>query len=98
MTSRNILITLFALTLFGCASSGSSTGGESATRKMHYLECLQQKAEMADGYRPIARVVEVNTGSNEFKTTRICTKDGSVLITCSRPDNQMIVTKSRTKC
>lgn len=82
--------------LGGCASTGG--GGDSSTKNMNYYECLSQKKEMANGYKPLTRVVEVDTGSNLFKTTRICSSDGSVLITCSKPDNKMIITKSSHRC
>lgn len=80
----------------GCASTGSA--GNSETRNMSYYKCLSAKDEMANDYRSVARVVEVNTGSDLFKTTRICASDGSVLITCSKPDKKMVITRSNHPC
>lgn len=44
------------------------------------------------GILPIDVMPLINT--KIMTTTRICTSDGSLLITCSGPDEQMIITKS----
>lgn len=38
----------------------------------------------------------VNT--SQMTVTRICTADGSVLISCSKPDEKMVITKSSKSC
>lgn len=54
----------------------------------------QVVASLNVNHRAIAPVV--NTGI--MTMTRICTADGSVLITCSKPDAKMVFNKSPKSC
>lgn len=38
----------------------------------------------------------VNTGI--LTMTRVCTSDGSVLVSCSKPDSKMVITQSTNGC
>ena len=44
------------------------------------------------------RNVRVLLSTPQGRTVRICTEDGSVLMTCSRPDAQMVTTMSAQVC
>jgi len=67
---------------------------ESNSIPMSFQDCLSRKTQVIAslGVNPRHIIPIVNTGI--MTMDRICTSDGSVLITCSKPDRKMIVTKS----
>lgn len=69
--------------------SSSAYAGRSQSESMSFNECLQRIRSVATqfGVAPI-NIVE----TNDIRMVRIPTSDGSVLITCSRPDHKMVVT------
>lgn len=67
---------------------------ESESRQIPFNECvgLQKQSLLAvagTGYK-----TSVVVDSSDLSVVRICTNDGSVLITCSRLDGKMVTTKS----
>lgn len=71
--------------------STSSTGMPTATRTIEFEACLTAIRSMANDFA-IAPVNIVE--SNDLRIVRFNTSDGSVLVTCSRPDRKMIVVQS----
>lgn len=76
-------------------SSGVLAGAENIqSQNMSFEECKYVRGRMISDFgipsQDVVRIVETNI----MTTTRICLKDGSMLITCSRPDNKMVLTKS----
>lgn len=64
---------------------------QTQTQSMSFESCLATIRQVASdlGVAPI-NIVETNI----LRVVRFVTADGSVLVSCSRPDNKMIVTKS----
>lgn len=64
------------------------------TLSLPFNECLARKAQVIAslGVNPRDIIPIVNTGI--MTMDRICTVDGSVLITCSKPDRKMAITQS----
>ena len=71
--------------------SRSSSGMETVTRTMSYRDCINQISVVATqfGVAPI-NIVETSA----MRTVRFPTSDGSVLVTCSRPDRKMVLIRS----
>lgn len=67
---------------------------ESTSREMSFDQCLLTKAKtIASLNVDPGRIVDiVNTGI--VTMTKICTDDGAVIITCSKPDRKMVITTS----
>lgn len=65
---------------------------ESTTRTMTFDQCLQNIRSVSSqlGVAPI-NIVE----TNDMRMVRFPTADGSVLVTCSRPDRKMVITRSK---
>ena len=65
---------------------------ESVTKTMSFNACLQVIKNTATqlGVAP-KNIVE----TNDMRMVRFKTSDGSVLVTCSRPDYTMVLTKSK---
>lgn len=85
---KRAILTLVAATL---AMSPAQAAVESQAVTMSFDSCLAKIRSTAAqlGIAPI-NIAE----TNELRMVRFPTSDGSVLITCSRPDGRMVVTKS----
>jgi hypothetical protein len=64
---------------------------QSEAKTMPFDQCLRliRQAGTQLGIPPI-NIVE----TNDLRVTRFCTIDGSVLVSCSRPDEKLVMTKS----
>ena len=64
------------------------------TRSMSFAACQQalRQTIQTTGVRPwdVVRIID----TDGYSVTRVCTSDGSILITCNGPDRKMAVTKS----
>lgn len=84
---RLCLLAVFA------AGSGveAASEPESSSQTMSFEACLQVIRQTASqlGVAPI-NVVETNI----LRMVRFCSDDGSVLVTCSQPDQKLVVTRS----
>ncbi len=71
--------------------SGSAYAAESQSMTMEFEQCLEviRRTSTDLGVAPI-NIAETNI----MRIVRYVTEDGSVLITCSKPDRKMVVTKS----
>jgi hypothetical protein len=65
---------------------------ESSSKTMSFDACLETIRSVASdlGVAPI-NIVE----TNDMRMVRFPTSDGSVLVTCSRPDRKMVMTISK---
>ncbi len=74
------------------AAATAQAWAQTETRSMSFDACLQAIRGAASdlGVAPI-NIVE----TNDLRVVRFPTRDGSVLISCSRPDGKMVVTKSK---
>ena len=73
------------------ALSVSSASAQTQTRSMSFEECLATIRQVASDLA-VAPVNIVET--NILRIVRFVTSDGSVLVSCSQPDNKMVITKS----
>ncbi len=83
---RALVAALLAIAPFSCFAQASSQ-----SRSMDFDSCLGviRKTSTDLGVAPI-NIVE----TTDMRIVRFPTADGSVLITCSRSDRSMVVTKS----
>jgi hypothetical protein len=83
----------FGVSLFlgALVSSGVAFALETQTKSMSFEACLATIREVSSALEtaPI-NIVETNI----LRVVRFVTADGSVLVSCSQPDNKMIVMKS----
>lgn len=64
---------------------------ETQTQSMSFEACLGVIRNIASQFA----TAPINIAeTNDMRIVRFVTDDGSVLVTCSRPDHKMIVTKS----
>ena len=86
-----VKIRIFALAAAGVVAGEPASALETQTRSMSYEQCLATIRQVSSelGVAPI-NIVETNI----MRMVRFPTEDGSVLITCSAPDQKMVVTKS----
>ncbi|MEZ0246058.1 MAG: hypothetical protein ACAH09_05420 [Methylophilaceae bacterium] len=80
----------FPATTFAAASS--------QTISLSFEECLARKETVISqlGVNPKNIIPVVNT--NIMTMTKLCTVDGSVIVTCSKPDRKMVITQSTNSC
>ena len=65
---------------------------ETQTQSMSFEACLGVIRNIASQFA----TAPINIAeTNDMRIVRFVTDDGSVLVTCSRPDHKMIVTKSQ---
>lgn len=85
-----LLSLLFPTTTLAAASS--------QTVSLNFEECLARKEAVISqlGVNPKDIIPVVNT--NIMTMTKLCTVDGSVIVTCSRPDKKMVITQSTNSC
>ncbi|UCP00099.1 hypothetical protein LF844_09885 [Metapseudomonas lalkuanensis] len=81
---------VFASGAFGEASSTSSHA------TFEQCEAVKSKV-ITDLNVPPSQIIPI-INTSIMTVTRICTADGSVLISCSREDEKMVVTRSTTGC
>ena len=72
--------------------SFASFAQQSTSKSMSFEECLQviQRTATQLGVAPVNI-----TETADMRMVRFSTSDGSVLVTCSRPDRKMIMTVSK---
>lgn len=74
-------------------AASSSSGIESTSKAMGFEQCLGE----IQSYATQLGVAPVNVAeTNDLRIVRFVARDGSVLITCSRPDGKMVLTRSPT--
>jgi hypothetical protein len=73
-------------------SAARAADVESEAKSMSFEQCLGVIRQMASQFA-IAPINIVET--NELRIVRFCVSDGSVLVSCSRPDQKMVMTRSR---
>ncbi|WP_019097724.1 MULTISPECIES: hypothetical protein [Pseudomonas] len=85
---------IFAAIAIAATPVFASAAAESSSVSMSFEKCQAAQANtIAQLNVPPDDIVHiVNTGV--MTMTRIYVEDGSVLITCSGPDNKMVITKS----
>jgi|JI6StandDraft_1071083.scaffolds.fasta_scaffold53391_3 hypothetical protein len=88
----NKVLTLTTATIL--ATLPSSVSAQTAVRKMQFADCLKLIRKTASdlGVAPV-NIVETKT----VRVVRFVTRDGSVLMTCSRPDQKMILKMSKRR-
>ena len=90
--SLRVLSILFLI----CSFSSAGATATSTSKPMSFNECVIAVAEMT---RTVGRSRWRNIStSNQLTMTRICTIDGSVIVTCSRSDRKMVITRSSKSC
>lgn len=72
--------------------ASTSFAQQSTSKSMSFEECLQviQRTATQLGVAPI-NIAE----TTDMRMVRFPTSDGSVLVTCSRPDRKMVMTVSK---
>ena len=82
----------------GCAalifSSAAFAAADSKSMSMSFEKCQAvQRSTIAQLGVPASDVISV-VNTNALTITRILTSDGSILISCSAPDQKMVITTS----
>lgn len=92
--SKNSLFLLLTL-VFPVASFAAAS---SSTISLSFEECLARKETVISqlGVNPSDIIPIVNT--KIMTMTKLCTADGSVIVTCSKPDRKMVITQSTNSC
>lgn len=82
----------YALTALPLLISAGAVAQESTSQSMSFEQCLQviQRTATQLGVAPV-NVVE----TTDLRIVRFPTTDGSVLVSCSRPDRKMVMTVSK---
>lgn len=78
--------------VLACLFASTSFAQQSTSKSMSFEECLQviQRTATQLGVAPIN--IDETT---DVRMVRFPTGDGSVLVTCSRPDRKMVMTISK---
>lgn len=71
-------------------SSSSNNQVQSTSTSMSFDSCLQSIQVMANQYGAPTNIIETTI----MRTVRFHASDGSVLVTCSKPDQKMVITIS----
>jgi len=71
---------------------------ESKSAEMDFASCLLQQTEFSDaisssGNYKVIPIVDTNI----LSIVRLCANDGSVIHTCSAPDNKVVITRSTNR-
>jgi hypothetical protein len=76
----------------------SFAAASSSTVSLSFEECLARKETVINqlGVNPNDIIPIVNT--KIMTMTKLCTADGSVIVTCSKPDRKMVITQSTNSC
>lgn len=71
---------------------------ETKTMSLEFNDCIARREQVISSLNVNPRdiIPVVNTGI--MTMTRVCTVDGSVLVTCSKPDAKMVITTSPKQC
>ena len=79
------------IAIIGTLLASTAYAQQSTSKSMSFEECLQviQRTATQLEVAPI-NIVE----TNDMRMVRFPTSDGSVLVTCSRPDRKMVMTIS----
>lgn len=87
-----------SMTFFLINPITSFAEAKSQSMSMSFEDCLARKETVISqlGVNPKDIIPVVNT--NIMTMTKLCTVDGSVIVTCSRPDNKMVLTQSTKSC
>lgn len=96
-----VLVVVFVIGVCGLMVRGRSQGPPGAatplpttTRSMSFAACQQTLRQTIQtmGVLPwdVMRIID----TDGYSVSRVCTSDGSILITCNGPDRKMAVTKS----
>ena len=95
MIGKLLLATvLYCVSIFGATLANA----ESQKIPMSYTECLTRKEVVVSQLGVRARDIIPIVNSNIMSVTKYCTIDGSLILTCSKPDNAMIIVSSANKC
>lgn len=71
---------------------GPALSQQSKSQTMDFEQCLRTIRELSSELR----VAPINIAeTNDMRMVRFPTADGSVLVTCSRPDRKMVVTVNK---
>ena len=78
--------------VIGILFAVGASAQESSSQAMSFEQCLQviQRTATQLGVAPV-NIVETTA----MRMVRVPTSDGSVLVTCSRPDRKMVMTVSK---
>lgn len=78
-----------------CAASGlAQAEAQSKSIPMSFDDCQAYQASTVAQLNVPASDIEPIVNSSILTMTRIYTSDGSVLISCSKPDQKMVITTS----
>jgi len=88
---HRLLLIVVALLATGVAPAAA----DSETRELRFEDCLDviRKTATENGTTPLPVV-----SNNDMRMVRIPTADGSLLVTCNRPNQRLTITKSDRKC
>jgi len=91
--AKKMTLSVFVLSLVVLAS-GVAYGADSQSVSMSFEACLAAKERTIASLGVNSKDIIPIVNTNVMTMTRVCTADGSVLITCSKPDSKMVITRS----
>ena len=93
---KNKFVSLLLLSLAFPATTFAAASSQ--TISLSFENCLARKEAVISqlGVNPRDIIPVVNT--NIMTMTKLCTVDGSVIVTCSKPDRKMVITQSTSSC
>lgn len=91
---RKYLVGMLATGL-SLAAHGEAT---SQSHRATFDECLATQAKVVAQLNVAPSRIKPIVNTSVMTMTRICVDDGSVIISCSKPDEKMVITQSDKGC
>ena len=94
---KTIFLASLATTLFAVGSTGKVVlaGSETiGTRTMSFEQCISASENTIAQLNVSANRIVPVVNTEIVKITKIVTDDANIIITCSKADNNMVITKS----
>ncbi len=95
MRTKKIVVSLLCCLGLFCITAYAM---ETKKISMSYTECLSRKEVVVSQLGVRASDIIPIVNSSIMNVTKYCTLDGSIILTCSKPDNSMIIVSSPSKC
>jgi hypothetical protein len=92
------IIRINLMCLFFASYGITFAAANSQTMTLSFEECIARRDAVITqlGINPRDIIPVVNT--NIMTMTKLCTADGSLIVTCSKPDRKMVLTQSTSSC
>lgn len=92
---------LFKFSFIWCAialSSPALGAANSESMTLAFEECIARREAVITQLGISASNIIPIVNTSVMTMTKLCTADGSLIVTCSKPDNKMVLTQSTNHC